>query len=439
MLMSAGLTRRQVLAAAAASSAGLVIGRDLRAAQPEPRRVRVGVVGTGARGTFLLATMLGFPDVEVPAVCDVDSAAAERARDIVEKHSGRRPDAYTAGESDWEKLVARDDLDAVVIATPWDIHARIAVAAMRAGKFVGLEVPACLTMDEAWDLVHTSEDTGQHCMLLENVNYFRNVLAMQRLIREGVLGTVTHALVGYLHSIPNLSFTDDGKLTWRGRMKAKLNGNLYPTHPIGPTAWWMNINRGDRFVRLRSVSTKPRYMREYARRRFGAEHPLARRQYALGDTNTTIIETANGHTITLYFDICSPRPYDLIFRVQGTKGCYEGNRDSIYVEGSTPEGQWEVFSTAYQEKYEHPLWRDLAAEAKKNGGHGGCDYITVHQFLKSVRGRTRPPIDVYDAATWSAIVPLSIASVANKGEALDYPDFTRGRWKKDSPIPLAGA
>lgn len=437
--MSNTVTRRQVLAAAAASTAGLALAPELFAESTKGNKVRLGIIGTGARGTFLMATALAFPDVEVNAVCDLVPEHASRAQDIAEKAGGKRPESYTGSSTTWQQLVQRDDLDAVIIATPWDLHTRMAVAAMRAGKFVGLEVPACLTMDEAWDLVRTSEKTGSHLMLLENVNYFQNVLALHRAISEGLLGTVTHALVGYLHSIPSLSFTDDGKLTWRGEMKTKYNGNLYPTHPIGPTAWWMNINRGDRFTTLRSVSTRPRCMCEYARRRFGATHPAARHKFVLGDTNTTLIETANGNSVTLYFDLASPRPYDLIFHVQGTKGCYEGNRDAIFVDGATPEGQWETFSSKYQDKYEHPIWRELSAEALKNGGHGGCDYITIHQFLKSVRTNSRPPIDVIDAATWSAIVPLSIQSVANKGETLEFPDFTRGAWKRNAPFAITGA
>lgn len=434
--MSKPVTRRQFLTTTAAASAGLVLGKSLKAGEESAKKIRVGMIGVGARGTFLCETLLSFPDVEVLAVCDIDKNAAARAQGIVEMKLGKRPEAYTKGEDDWQNLCKRDDLDAIVIATPWELHARQAIAAMRAGKFVGLEVPACQTIKEAWDLIKASEESGKHCMLLENVNYFRNTMAVTRVVREGVLGEVMHSLVGYQHEIRNLAFTESGQLTWRGRHMAAHNGNLYPTHPIGPVAWWMNINKGDRFVRLTSMSTASRALKDYARRKFGADHPLAKRDYALGDTNTTMLETANGATVTLYFDLCSPRPYDMIFRVQGTKGCYEGNHDAIYIEDVSPKDQWESFSTKYQEKYEHPIWRDLGAQAAANGGHGGCDYMVVHQFLKSVRGNSRPPIDVYDAVTWSAIVPLSIESVANKGKVLEFPDFTRGKWKTSRPAPL---
>jgi predicted dehydrogenase len=392
-------------------------------------KVRIGAVGVGARGTFLLETMLAFPDVEIPAIFDVDVNAAKRAQDIVEKKTGKCPAIYTKDETDWEHLCNRDDLDAVVSSTPWEWHAPIAIAAMKAGKYIGTEVPACITIRECWELIKTSEETGMPCMMLENVNYFQNTLAITRMIREDVFGEIQHAEVGYQHDCRFLAFKDDGQLTWRGKHMAEKNGNLYPTHPIGPVAWWMNINRGNRFVKLTSMSTKSCGMRNYAEKKFGPDHPLAKREYALGDVNTTLIETTNGMTVTLYFDLCSPRPYDMIFRLQGTKGVYEGTHDRIHLDGLTLDDEWETFSTKYQDRYQHPIWRDLGSEAAKNGGHGGCDYIVVSEFLNAVRNRTQTPQDVYDAVTWSAIVPLSIESVSKHGQMIDFPDFTDGKWK----------
>jgi predicted dehydrogenase len=428
------ITRRQFLGTAAATSAGLVLGKGLFAGEEPMKTIRLGVIGVGARGTFLMATALDFPDVEVRAVCDIYVPNATEAQNITEKKSGNRPEAYTNGPHDWKRLLERDDLDAVVIATPWELHAQQAIAAMKAAKFVGSEVPSCQTVKDGWDLIKTSEETGMHYMLLENVNYFRNALGVTQLIHEGVLGDIHHAEVGYQHDCRFLAFKEDGTLQWRGENMARLNGNLYPTHPIGPTAWWMNINRGDRFVRLSSMSSKSQGLRNYAAAKFGLDHPLAKRDYALGDTNTSLLETANGKTVTLYFDLCTPRPYDMIFRVQGSKGIYEGTNDRIYIEGTSPKAdEWEPFTPKYQEKYEHPIWKEQGAEAVKNGGHGGCDYIVVHEFLKSVRNKTRPPIDVVDSVTWSAIVGLSVESVAHGGKVLEFPDFTKGKWKTNPP------
>ena len=401
------------------------------------RPVRVGVVGVGNRGTHLLGTLLQMPGVEIPAVCDIDKEHAARAQDIVEKARGSRPEAYTKDDFDWRNLAARDDLDAVLCATPWKWHAPVMVAAMRAGKYGATEVPAAQTMEECWDLVRTSEETGMPCMMLENVNYFQNVLTLLRMVREGHFGELLHAEAGYQHDCRFLSFTDEGELTWRGEHCATQNGNLYPTHPIGPIAWWFNINRGDRFTRLTSVSTPSRGLRNYAAEKFGPSHPMAKRGYALGDVNTTLIQTAQGKTVTLYFDLCTPRPYDLILRVQGTKGIHKAGQ--VYLEGVSPKAHtYEPFAP-YMEKYPHPLWTALEEEAKKNGGHGGSDYITVHQFIEAVRKRTAPPQDVYDAATWSAIVPLSIESVAKNSAMLEFPDFTGGKWKTKPPVEVLGA
>lgn len=430
--MTNGITRRQFLSKAMSVSAAIALGGGVAVSEPKSEKtVRVGVIGVGARGTFLLETMLGFPNVAVPAVCDININATNHAQDLVEQKTGKRPTAYN---TDWKNLCQRDDLDAVVIATPWEWHAQMAIESMRHGKYVGVEVPACQTIADAWELVRVSQQTGMPCMMLENVNYFRNTLAATRMIREGVFGEVLHAEVGYQHDCRNLAFTDDGQLSWRGKHMAEKNGNLYPTHPIGPVAWWMDINRGNRFVRLSSISSKALGLREYAKHKFGADHPLAKRDYKGGDLNTTLIETANGMTVTLYYTLTTPRPYDMIFRMQGTKGIFEGQLDRICLEGVSPNDAWEPFAN-YQTKYEHPIWRELGEEAAKNGGHGGCDYIMVSEFLKAVRERTQTPQDVYDAATWSAIVALSMESVAKNGQVVEFPDFTEGKWKTNPVRP----
>ncbi len=399
-------------------------------------RVRVGVVGVGNRGTALLRALLQLPYVDVLAVCDLLEARTVVAQGLVEKARGHQPAAYTQGERDFENLVTRDDLDAVVCATPIQWHTPVTVAAMRAGKYGATEVPAALTLDECWELVRTSEETGIPCMMLENVCYFENALALLRMAREGIFGELLHAEGGYQHDCRFLSFKD-GALTWRGELCATLDGNFYPTHPIGPIAQWFNINRGDRFTRLVSMSTKSRGTKNQAAKEYGPEHPLAKRDYALGDVNTCLIQTANGLTVTLYFDMCTPRPYDLIFRLQGTKGMHM--QDQVYLEDVSPKAHtYEAFA-AYKEQYAHPLWTELQAEASKHGGHGGSDYITVYEFIKAVRNRCQTPQDVYDAATWSAIVPLSIASVAKQSTTLDFPDFTKGAWKTREPVPIHGA
>jgi predicted dehydrogenase len=408
------LTRRGFMAAAGASVLAASAGGAADV-------VRIGMVGVGNRGSFLLQTLLQLEGVQVRAVCDVDERRALAARDIAAK-AGGSPEMYTNGDHDYERLAARDDVDVVVIATPWDSHASIAIAAMRAGKAVGVEVPAAITLDECRELVRVSRETGRPCMMLENVCYFEEALAILRMARENLFGELLHCEAGYQHDCRSLTADDAGRLTWRGRFMAERNGNQYPTHPIGPIAQWLGINRGDRFTQISSVSTASRGMRKYMAEKFGPEHELARREYAQGDVNTTILRTAKGRTVVLYYDLSTHRPYDLIFRVQGT--------DGICIAAHDKQGEeWAAFQPLMKQ-YAHPTWVRHEQRAKESGGHGGADYITLYEFVQALKKGTPMPQDVGDAATWSAIVPLSIQSVAEGGRWLDFPDFTDGEWEK---------
>jgi len=435
------MERRAFLRSSVAVGAALAAERALAQAPGAggTAPLRLGVVGVGGRGTGLLQTALLFPDVAVPAVCDVVRGRAEQAQHIVQQKTGAVPEAYWKDEFAWKDLMARDDLDAVIIATPWEWHARMAVGAMQTGKGAGVEVPAAITLEECWELVRVSEQTGKPCMMLENVCYFQNVLTLLRMVREGLFGEILHCEAGYQHDCRSLLFDAQGGLTWRGRHCAEKNGNLYPTHPLGPIGQWMNINRGDRFTQVVSMSCGSRGMRDYAARKFGAEHPAARGDYRLGDVNTSLLKTANGMTVTLYFDLLTHRPYDLIFRLQGTEGIYLGTLGKVCLRTQESEAeQWAPFDP-YLTTHAHPLWQAMAEAAAKHGGHGGSDYVMMHDFIRAVRARGPMPQDVYDAATWSALFPLSIASVAAGSQPVDFPDFTGGKWKTNRPLPIAGA
>ena len=438
------LSRRRFFTEAAAASmalslpgvSGSLFGR------PEEKPVRLGFVGVGNRGTGLLRHIMAFKGVEIPALCDINEARLARAQKIVEEGLGKKPEGYSGGPEDYRRLCERDDLDAVATATPWEMHTPVMVAAMENGKYGATEVPAAVTLDECWQLVETSEKTGMPCMMLENVCYYRNVMLILNMIQQDIFGELLHCEAGYQHDVRYLRGVEGkighgGELLWRGRHAITRNGNLYPTHPIGPVAWWLDINRGDRFSYLVSMSSKSRGMNHLIAKMFGEDHPNAQIKYALGDINTTLIRTENGVTVTLYHDTQSPRAYDLIFRVQGTEGIYSGTLDKFYFEDRSPEAHTWEDSERYYKEFDHPLWKKMGKTAQ-NYGHRGGDYLEWYQFFHAVRNKLQTPIDVYDSATWSVISSLSEQSVANRSAAVDFPDFTRGKWRIKKPVEIFG-
>lgn len=436
--MSEQLTRRQAIKLLVSGTAAAEAWPRLCGAKPS-QSVRVGMVGVGHRGYALLRVLLSLEAVEVTALADIQPSHLKRAQDYVEKQTGKRPQAYGDGPEDFRRLVTRDDLGAVITATPWKWHVPVMVAAMKAGKYAATEVPAADTLEGCWELVNSSEETGMPCMILENVCYFREMMLVLRLVRAGLLGEIIHGEGGYQHDLRMISdsgadnFAPGGALTWRGEELARRNGNLYPTHPLGPLAQYMNINRGDAFDYLVSMSSKSRGMKTWVRKNFGPDHPNARREFAMGDVNTTLIRTQNGCTITLYHDTQLPRPYDLIVRVQGTEGIYQMTVNGIYLEGrSAKKDEWEPLEK-YRQQYEHPLWQQYGGTAQRHG-HGGSDYLTLLQFIEAVRYQTPVPLDVYDAAAWSVITPLSEISVARDSSPVKIPDFTRGKWRDRQPV-----
>jgi len=432
--MSSHVQRRDFLKLVSAGLAQSLAG----AGKP----VKIGLVGVGNRGTGLVKILLDVPGVEIPAICDINEEHLQNAQAIVEKRAGKRPEGYSSGPEDYRRLVAREDLDAVMTATPWELHTPVAVAAMKAGKYAATEVPAAITVEQCWELVNTSEQTGMPCMMLENDCFGRGALMALNLVEQGVLGEVIHCEGGYDHDI-RAGLLRNGELSWRGMHALRRNANLYPTHPIGPIAWWTGINRGDRFTYLTSMSSKSRGLSHYAAKHFGPDNIYAKRQFADGDVNTSLIMTEKGVTVTLNHDTQLPRPYSdsgdtkiplMVQRLQGTEGIFFGSLEKIYIDGRSPEHKWED-TGPYYEQYDHFLWKALG-EAARSSSHGGEDYVELHQFVRAVRNKIQTPVDVYDAATWSVIVPLSEQSVASKSAAVDFPDFTRGKWKNPRPLNL---
>jgi predicted dehydrogenase len=309
-------------------------------------------------------------------------------------------------------------------------HAEMSVDALRAGKHAFSEVAAACTLHECWALVEAVEETGRIYMLAENYCYHRSAMMVLNMVKRGVFGDLTYAECGYVHDCRAINFKSDGSLTWRGELARDNIGNLYPTHPLGPVARWMGINRTDRLVSLVSMTTRQASIERYGAMRFGEGSAAARIRFAVGDSTSTLIRTANGAVIDLRYDTASARPHPTTtyIALQGLKASYESRGESIWIEGASRGLAWEPLSK-YADKYEHPMWKSAQKGAAKTG-HGGIDALEVREFIKAVREGGPSPIDVYDAVTWSSIIPLSAASIRGGGKAVDIPDFTRGKWKK---------
>ncbi len=405
------------------STTGSMIGVPFAAV----KTVRFGVIGTGGRGSEMIREMLSLDGAEVRAICDINRDAALTAAGKIETASGKKPEIYTGGEHDFENLVRRDDLDFVYIATPWDWHVPMAVAAMEAGKHCGTEVPAATTIEDCFKLVRTSERTRRHCLIMENCCYGENELLVLNIIRAGLLGELIHGEAAYIHDLREELLSNRGEGLWRRLPHTVRNGNLYPTHGLGPVANYMGVNRGDRFDYLVSVSSLQKGLEVYRDAHFPADDPKRREKYVEGDMNTSLIRTARGRTIVLQHDVVDPRPYDRVNLISGSKGVFRDYPPRIYLDGQPGEEQFTSID-AYKEKYEHPLWQKSGEMARKMGGHGGMDFILLYRLAECMREGLPPDIDVYDAATWSAAGPLSERSVASGSAPVKFPDFTNGRW-----------
>lgn len=343
-----------------------------------------------------------------------------------------------------------EDLDLVFTATPWEWHVPVCIAAMENGKHVATEVPAAIEMEQCWQLVEASEKTGRHCVMLENVNYMEPEMMILNMVRKGLLGEVLHGEAGYLHDTRQLKMNDFGDGLWLGNHHAMRNGNLYPTHGLGPMAWYMDINRGDRFDYLVSMSTKARGLDLYAEEHLPPEHPKRQRRYINGDVNASLIRTVNGRTIILKHDTDLPRPYSRTNLVQGTRGIVRGYPElKIHLEAEHKKNHWEP-GEAYLTKYEHPLWKDSRERAKSMSPLNENDkyrlanelrngeYLEDYRLVEAIRKGVKPDFDVYDAASWSAVTVLSEWSVANRSRPVDFPDFTRGKWQTNLPVSIMG-
>jgi predicted dehydrogenase len=441
------ILRRDFIKTTAVAGVGLAAAPSIAFSNPlKNSKLRLGLIGVGLRGEWHLANSLRRDDVEIVAICDIDPKRLEVSRKRIAQAGARKALEFGKNKFDYRNLLELKDLDAVIISTPWLWHTPMTVDAMSAGKYAGVEVSAATSMKECWDLVEAHENSGTHMMILENVNYRRDVLAVMNMVRQDVFGELLHFRCGYQHDLREVKFNNGkqpygggvlfgpeamSEAQWRTQHSLKRNADLYPTHGVGPVAAYANINRGNRFLSLSSHATKSRGLHKYIVDHGGAGNPNAKLRWKLGDIVTTTINTYNGETIIVTHDTNSPRPYSLGFRVQGTNGLWEVDGNRIYIEGKSDPHRWED-ADEWLKKYDHPLWKKFGDDAE-GAGHGGMDFFVLNAFIESAKKNIAPPLDVYDAASWSAITPLSELSIANNGEVQDFPDFTGAKWIKRRP------
>ena len=393
--------------------------------------VRVAVVGVSGRGRGLLGLLLGMPDVEVIGVSDLYEDRLARAKqDVIEKR-GNTPMAST----DFRRLLEMKELDAVITPSSWTSHADVCIASMDAGKYAATEVGGATSVEQCWELVRTSERTKKPCMLLENCCYGREELTIFNMVKQGLFGELVHAEGGYQHDLRDEICNGRENRHYRLANYSNRNGEVYPTHELGPLAKCLNINRGNRMLTLTATASKARGLHEWIKNHRGEEYDLFNRQFTMGDVITTVIKCAHGETITLTHDTSLPRPYSRGNRIEGTKGIWMEDKYAVYLEGVSPKADvWDSLNN-YYEKYEHPLWKWYRTEGVK-GGHGGMDYLVLRAYVEAVKAGTQTPIDVYDTAAWMAVTCLSEDSVAMGSMPVAIPDFTNGKWFQREPAVL---
>lgn len=394
-------------------------------------QVRVGFVGAGGMGSIHIENLCRVPGALITAICDVSEETSQNASRLITDAGHPAPALY----SDYERLCGEEDLDVVYTATPWELHTPVCVAAMRNGKHAATEIPAAVTLEECWELVETAEMTGRHCVMMENCCYDKTELMILNMVRQGLLGDLLHAECGYLHDLRDYKFRHAGPSSWRTHHSIRRNGDLYPTHGLGPVAQCMNINRGNRLTRLVSMSTASRGLNLFAERAFGPGSAQAKRTYALGDVVATLIQTEAEQSIILKHDTGSPRPYSRNICVQGTAGIVRKYpEEKIHIEGRSPAEEWEPLAN-YEEEFEHPLWVSVS-HMSTGIGHGGMDFIEDYRLVHCLGTGTPTDSDVYDAATWSAVCELSEQSITSGNQPVEFPDFTKGAWSSRAPLGI---
>lgn len=442
-----------------AGMAGMALGLTNQAmsfTSSKKEKIRIGIIGAGFRSHEHMGNFLQRDDVEITAIADPQQRSVDEALAVFKEYNRPEPAVYKNGEEDYKNLLKRDDVDAVVICSPWEWHSIQAIDAMNAGKIPGVEVCGAIKLQECWDVVNTSEKTKIPLMMMENVCYRRDVMAVLNMARKGMFGELIHGQGGYEHDLRGVLFNDGvtaynsgvefgknaySEAQWRTEHNLKRNGELYPTHGLGPVAVMMNINRGNRMTRLSSIASKARGLHKYIveHPKGGADHPNSKLNFKCGDIVNTQIQCANGETILLTHDVSSPRPYNLGFRIQGTEGLWQDfgsggkKQGHIYFQKEMNHSHRWDDTEKWLTENDHPLWKKYGDKAE-GAGHGGMDFFVDHAFIECVKRGVEFPLDVYDYASWYAITPLSEKSILENGQVQNIPDFTRGKWNTRKQI-----
>ena len=404
--------------------------------------VRTGFIGLGMRGPDAVRRFTYIDGAKVVALCDLEADRVAKSQEILAGR-GKPAAAEYSGEDGWKQLCERDDIDLVYICTNWQTNVEMAVYAMECGKHVAVEVPAAMSVAECWKLVDTSERTRKHCMMLENCVYDFFELTCLNMAQQGLFGEVLHAEGAYIHNLE--PFWDYYHDNWRLDFNQKHSGDVYATHGFGPDCQVLNIHRGDKLEYLVSMDTKSVVGLEVAKEKMGVD------TFANGDQTSTLVKTRNGKTVLIQHNVYTPRPYDRMYQLVGTKGFADKYPNSAFAfepdQIADAAAEYDNLSShsyvprevrdSLMAKYKHPMAKEIEEKAREVGGHGGMDFIMDYRLVWCLRNGKPLDMDVYDAAEWSCLGELTAASIANGSKPVKIPDFTRGRWNKVDGLKLA--
>ena len=403
-------------------------------------KVRVGIIGLGNRGMVLLKMfkwLIQNNKAEIVALCDLKEEKTQKAADFVSKYQSMKAKQYTGKENIWETLAKKDDIDILLIATPWKWHTPMAIYGMENGKHVAVEVPISYTIEDCWKIIRTTERTKKHCIMLENCNYNDEELFVLNMVEQGIFGELTHAECAYIHDLRKLLLDEHYyEDQWRLKHHQDRNGNFYTTHGIGPVSFYYKIGRGDMFTHLTSMSSKEVALSEAAQRK-GKDMKIT-----CGDMNTTLLKTAKGRTVMMQFDVHTGRPFDRINQLCGTKAVHKGYPSRLYIDKEEQAywgHQWlnQKEYQAYRNKYTHPMISQLRSKMELfKEGHGGMDFVMIYRLISCLNKGLPLDMNVYDGVIWSAITPLSEISVATNSNAIKMPDFMGGLWEKEKDLEI---